>query len=187
MRMTNTIDTWSSIDVGSNDTDVVAAAAALVPALRARAAQTDALSKLPDATIADFEKARLFEMVVPKMYGGLQSSLNTYLDALIEVARGEGSAAWTLGILSSGTWMAAGLYPKHVTDQVFAIGGKFRTASALAPRRAKTRRVPRGHVILDGLCVYNNGVYHPHWDQLGIPLVDDSGHPIGLGAGLMPT
>lgn len=185
--MTNTIDTLSSMDVGSNDTDVVAAAAALVPALRARAAQTDALSKLPDATIADFEKARLFEMVVPKMYGGLQSSLNTYLDALIEVARGEGSAAWTLGILSSGTWMAAALYPKHVTDQVFAIGGKFRTASALAPRRAKTRRVAGGYVILDGLWMYNSGVYHAHWNQLGIPLVDDSGHPIGLGAALIPT
>jgi hypothetical protein len=31
----------------------------------ARTAQTDALSKLPEATIADFERARLFEMVVP--------------------------------------------------------------------------------------------------------------------------
>src|SRR5260370_32801440 len=83
--------------------------------------------------------------------------------------------------------MAAALYPKHVTDQVFAIGGKFRTASALAPRRAKTRRVAGGYVILDGLWMYNSGVYHAHWNQLGIPLVDDSGHPIGLGAALIPT
>jgi 3-hydroxy-9,10-secoandrosta-1,3,5(10)-triene-9,17-dione monooxygenase len=172
---------------GNGSYDVVAAAAALVPALRERAAQTDALSKQPDATIADFEKARLFEMVVPKMYGGLQSSLETYLETVIEIGRGDGSAAWTLGLLSAGTWMAAAMYPQQVTDKVFAPGANFRTGSALAPRRAKTRRVAGGYVIEDALWMYNSGVYHAQWDQLGIPLVDDAGEVIGRGAALIPV
>src|SRR5260370_36690855 len=83
--------------------------------------------------------------------------------------------------------MAAALYPKHVTDQVFATGGRFRTASALAPRRAKARRVAGGYVILDGLRMYNSGVYHAHWNQLGTSLVGDAGHPIGRGSPLSPT
>jgi 3-hydroxy-9,10-secoandrosta-1,3,5(10)-triene-9,17-dione monooxygenase len=177
----------STLLVDRGDKDVVAAAAALVPALRSRAAQTDALSKLPDETIADFQKARLFDMMVPAIYGGLQSPLETFLDALMEIGRGDGSAAWTLGLISTGTWMSAAMYPKHVTDQVFAQGANFRTASALAPRKAKTRRVADGYVIEDGLWMYNSGVYHAQWDQLGIPLVNDAGEVIGRGAALIPV
>ncbi|HEY3599643.1 MAG TPA: acyl-CoA dehydrogenase [Paraburkholderia sp.] len=171
----------------ANDTDVVAAAAALVPVLRSRAAESDTLLKLPDTTIADFEKARLFEMVVPKMYGGLQSPLETYMDVMIQLGRADGSAAWALGLLSSGTWMAATLFPKHVTDEVFAKGGKFRTAGALGPRKAKTRRVDGGMVIEDALWMYNSGAYHAHWNVLGIPIVDDAGQMTGMGSALVPS
>ncbi|HVE10936.1 MAG TPA: acyl-CoA dehydrogenase [Paraburkholderia sp.] len=167
--------------------DPPTAAAALVPTLRSRAVQTQALSRLPDDTIADFEQARLFDMVVPKMYGGHQSSLETYLDTLIEVGRGDGSAAWVLGLLSTGTWMVATMYPQHVTDQVFAPGSRFRTATTLNPRKATVRRVAGGYVIEDGLWMYNSGFYHAHWDLLGIPLVDDAGRVTGLGSALLPA
>ncbi|GAB2920626.1 acyl-CoA dehydrogenase family protein [Paraburkholderia jirisanensis] len=167
-------------------TDVVAAATALVPTLRARAKQGDALLRLPDETIADFENARLFEMAMPKMYGGLQTPLETYLDTLIEVGRGDGSAAWALGLLSTGTWMAAAMYPQQVTDQVFASGGKFRTATTLNPRKATVRRVAGGYVIEDGLWMYNSGFHHAHWDQLGIPLVNEAGEVTGRGSALLP-
>ncbi|CAB3760304.1 acyl-CoA dehydrogenase family protein [Paraburkholderia humisilvae] len=172
---------------GNSSHDVVAAAAALVPALRARAAETDALSKLPDATIADLQKARLFDMVRPQMYGGLQVSYETYLDALIEVARGDGATAWTLGLISTGMWLVAVSYPKHVADQVFGQNPNVRICGALGPRKAKTRRVAGGYVIEDGLWMYNTGVYHSQWDQLGIPLVDDAGTVIGRGAALLPV
>jgi 3-hydroxy-9,10-secoandrosta-1,3,5(10)-triene-9,17-dione monooxygenase len=191
------IDRWMSTDpaltaratgsASNGDYDVVAAAAALVPSLRSRAAQTDALSKLPQATIADFEQARLFEMVVPKIYGGLQSSFETYLDTLMEIGRGDGSAAWALGLISTGTWMSATMFPKHVTDRVFARGANFRTAGSLTPRRAKTRRVAGGYVIEDGLWMYGTGIYHSQWGKLGIPLVDDAGQVIGRGAALIPA
>jgi 3-hydroxy-9,10-secoandrosta-1,3,5(10)-triene-9,17-dione monooxygenase len=167
--------------------DVVKAAAALVPTLRSRAAETDTLSKLPDTTLADFEQAQLFEMAVPQLYGGLQSSLETSLDVLIEIGRGDGAAAWTLGMMSTATWMAAALYPKHVTDQVFAKGGDFRTASSLALRTAHTKRSAGGYVIEDGLWMYGTGVYHSYWMHLAIPVVDDAGRPAGLGLALVPT
>src|SRR5258707_14376670 len=124
MRMTNAIDTLSSKDVGGHDTGVVAAAAALVPALRVRAAQTDAPPKLPEARIADFERARLFEMVVPKLYSGWHSSLSAYLDPLIEVARGRCSAASAPVILSAGTCRRLAVSPEHASDQLFAPSGR---------------------------------------------------------------
>jgi 3-hydroxy-9,10-secoandrosta-1,3,5(10)-triene-9,17-dione monooxygenase len=167
--------------------DVVAAAAALAPALRSRAAETDALSKLPDATIADLEKARLFDLVRPKMYGGLQLSYETYLDAMIELARGDGSTAWTISLMTTFAWLTSVSYPQHVTDEVFAPGASVRICGAIGPRKAKTRRVAGGYVIEEGLWTYNTGYYHAQWDQLGIPLVDDAGELIGRGAALLPA
>ena len=129
--------------VATTDINLVAAATALIPTLRSRSSETDALARLPDATIADLEKVHLFDMLVPKMYGGLQCSLRTFMDAVVELGRGDGSAAWTVSLLSANTWMAATLYPKPVVDEVFS-GGKFRTAGVLAPRTVKAKRVDGG-------------------------------------------
>jgi alkylation response protein AidB-like acyl-CoA dehydrogenase len=115
----------------STDINLVAAATALIPTLRSRSSETDGLARLPDSTIANLEKAHLFDMLVPKIYGGLQCSPRTFMDVVVELRRGDGSAAWALAIVSAGTWMAATLYPKHVVDEIFS-GGNFRTDSHIA-------------------------------------------------------
>ncbi|MEJ0096267.1 MAG: hypothetical protein WDN46_23545 [Methylocella sp.] len=171
----------------SADNDVVAAAIALIPSLRSRGAETERLARLPDSTVTDLENARLFDMAAPKMYGGLQCSLETRMDAVVQVARGDGSAAWTLALLSSGTWMAAALYSQQVVDEVFASGGRFRTASVLLPREVKTKRVDGGVIIDEGFWSFNSGVEHVDWDILGIPIFDDSGQVVDRGSALIPN
>jgi 3-hydroxy-9,10-secoandrosta-1,3,5(10)-triene-9,17-dione monooxygenase len=168
------------------DKDLVAIACSLVPKLRSRSSETDALAKLPDATIEDFEKARLFDMVVPKMYGGLQSALGTYMDVLVQIGRGDGSAAWTLALLSASTWMATTLYPKPVVDEIYAAGENIRVAGVIAPREAKTRPVDGGVVIENGLWAFNSGVQHAQWDVLGIPIFDKAGRLVDNGNALIP-
>jgi len=81
------------------------------------------------------------------------------MDVVVELGRGEGSAAWTLALLSIGTWMAATLYPKHVVDEIFS-DGNFRTANVLSPRKVKTRRVDGGVLIEEGSWSFNSGVHH---------------------------
>src|ERR1700730_5115994 len=109
-----------------------------------------------------------------EMYGGLQCPLRSFMDVVVELGRGDGSAAWTLALLSASTWMAATLYPKHVVDDIFS-GGNFRTAGVLAPRKVKTRRVDGGGLIEEGSWSFNSGVQHAQWDILGIPIFDDAG------------
>ena len=147
--------------------------------------RNDALARLPDSTIADFEKARLFDMLVPKMYGGLQCSLRTFMEVVVELGRGDGSAAWALALLSASTWMAATLYPKHVVDEVFS-GDNVRTGGVLAPRKVKTKRVDGGVLIEEGSWSFNSGVHHAQWDILGIPIFDDTGQLIDSGSALIP-
>src|SRR5258707_5637042 len=122
-----TVATAPSRVSATTDINLVTAATSLIPTLRSRSSETDALARLPDSTIADLEKAHLFDMLVPKIYGGLQCSLRTFMDVVVELGRGDGSAAWTVALLSASTWMAATLYPKHVVDEIFS-GGNFRTA-----------------------------------------------------------
>ena len=183
---TITVATATSRVLATTDINLVAAATALIPSLRSRSAETDALARLPDSTIADLEKAHLFDMLVPKMYGGLQCSPRTFMDVVVELGRGDGSAAWALAIVSASTWMAATLYPKHVVDEIFS-GGNFRTAGALAPRKAKTKRVDGGVLIEEGSWSFNSGVYHAQWDILSIPIFDESGQFVDSGSALIPT
>jgi len=157
--MTVTVDTATSRVLPTTEINLVTAATSLIPMLRSRSSETDALARLPDSTIADLEKAQLFNMVVPKMYGGLQCWLRTFMDVVVELGRGDGSAAWTLALLSTGTWVAATLYPKHVVDEIFS-DGNFRTASVLSPRKVKTRRVDGGVLIEEGSWSFNSGVHH---------------------------
>ena len=107
------------------------------------------------------------------------------MDVVVELGRGDGSAAWALTIVSVGIWMAATLYPKHVVDEVFS-GGNFRTASVLAPHKVKTKRVDGGVLIEEGSWSFNSGVYRAQWDILSIPIFDESGQFIDSGSALIP-
>lgn len=167
--------------------ELVAAATALIPTLRSRSAQTARLAKLPEATIADLQAARLFDMMKPKIYGGLQTPLRTLMDVVVQLARGDGSVAWNVNLLSGGIWMAAALFPKSVGDVVFAPGSNFRVANSFSLRNAKTRRVDGGIVIEEGFWSFNSGVDHAGWDVLAIPVVDDAGDVVDRACALVPT
>src|SRR5580704_18805704 len=117
--MTVIVDAAASRVLSTTEISLVEAARSLIPTLRSRSSETDALARLPDSTIADLEKTQLFGMLVPKRYGGLQCSLRTFMDVVVELGRGDCSAAWTVALLSASTWMAATLYPKHVVDNIF--------------------------------------------------------------------
>lgn len=171
----------------SIEADVVAAAASLAPTLRSRAAETDRLAKLPDATISDLESAGLFDMMVPKIYGGLQCSIRTLTDAVTQLGAGDGSVAWVVALRAASTWMVMTSFPKHVVDEVYATSGKFRVATVLGPRSVvKTRRVEGGVVIEDGTWAFNSGVAHAEWDLLGVPMHDEAGQFVGRGSALIP-
>ena len=64
-----TVDTAKSRVLPATDINLVSSATSLIPTLRSRSSETDALARLPGSTIADLEKAQLFDMLVPTMYG----------------------------------------------------------------------------------------------------------------------
>jgi 3-hydroxy-9,10-secoandrosta-1,3,5(10)-triene-9,17-dione monooxygenase len=68
--------------------EIVARARALIPALAARSREGRRARRIPDATIADMQRAGLFRVLQPKRWGGYEMDLHTFYE--VELALGEG-------------------------------------------------------------------------------------------------
>ena len=79
--------------------ELVARAAALVPALRDRAADAEAARRIPEATVLDLETTGLFKAVVPKIYGGHEIAYRYVPQIFRELGRGCTSTSWAMGFL----------------------------------------------------------------------------------------
>ncbi|WP_322028596.1 acyl-CoA dehydrogenase family protein [Paraburkholderia sp. J76] len=167
------------------EAELVAAATALVPALKQRASAIDQLSRLPQETIDDLNAAGLLELTTPRRYGGKQASVRTFLEVVAEIGRGDASTAWVTALINVTTWAAAALFDERVTDEVFGGPERARVVGVLSPRKASVKKVDGGYVIEEGVWGFNSGIYHANWDLLGIPIVDASGKVIDQGVALV--
>ena len=66
---------------------MLAAARAMGPALRERAARCKAESRVPDETVADFHKAGFFKILQPQKWGGYEMDPQVFYSVGLEVAR----------------------------------------------------------------------------------------------------
>ena len=165
--------------------DPAALAAAMVPTLRSRQAETDLQGRTPSATHRELEEAGLFSLTLPRAYGGYQATTTTYMNTVSQLGRGDAGVAWAVSLVNACNWMAAGLYPKHVSDEVFDKPNA-RCSGVFSARGCKARPVPGGILVEKGMWFFNSGVYHAQWDLLGVPMFDKAGEPIGPGVALVP-
>ncbi|MDA0241755.1 MAG: acyl-CoA dehydrogenase family protein [Proteobacteria bacterium] len=75
-------------------------ARALVPTLKERAAECEALRRLPDSTLQDFHAAGFYNISKPKRYGGYELGYDVICEVVMELAKGCGSSAWNCGVVT---------------------------------------------------------------------------------------
>src|ERR1700760_4899036 len=75
---------------------LTARARELAPTLRVRAAQAEALRRIPDETNADFRDAGFYRVLQPARYGGLEARYGLHTMLAAEIGRGCASSAWAL-------------------------------------------------------------------------------------------
>ncbi|OCC13821.1 acyl-CoA dehydrogenase family protein [Streptomyces sp. PTY087I2] len=158
-------------------------AAALVPALRANAARTEADRRIAEENIAALTEAGLFRLTVPRRLGGHEADFRTFLDVTSELARGCGSTAWVATLINVCNWMV-GLYPDRVQQEVWGENPDARVCGVLAP--SATTRAVDGGLVVTGRWGFASGSHHAQWASLGIPVVDASGRQTDQGAALIP-
>ncbi|WP_155056738.1 acyl-CoA dehydrogenase family protein [Streptomyces blattellae] len=147
---------------------ILQAAQELVPRLRERAVEAEALRRLPDATIADAERARIFSLLIPRELGGAGGDVRDFANLLRILAQGDLSSAWTLGFLTVHAWLMV-RFPAEARAELFADGTPpLVTMSARPPGKA----VPvEGGYELSGRWGYCSAVMHADWVAV-VGLVD---------------
>lgn len=165
--------------------DVVAAVKALLPELRAAQGESDSLARSPRHIVEKLREAGAYSLTIPKKYGGMEADMKTWMDTIVEIAKGDAGVAWAVTLVTSCNWAFANFFPKHVVDEVFSDPNAL-LAGIFTGRTVNIRPVEGGIFIDKGTWFFNSGVYEATWDLLGVPTFDENGNDAGPGIALLP-
>ena len=146
--------------------DAVETARGLAGMLREAAPDTERRTRPAPEIHEALRAAGLYDLFVPRRYGGLEAPVRTFVDVALELARGDMSAAWCWTLSASHALQVATMFPESVQDAVFggaAAGqGGFRAPATTAPTVTATR-TGQGWA-LRGTVAYCSGVpYSTHY------------------------
>jgi 3-hydroxy-9,10-secoandrosta-1,3,5(10)-triene-9,17-dione monooxygenase len=145
--------------------ELVARAQALVPALRERAARTEALRRLPDETIADLTTSGLFAAYRPARFGGAEVPIRGFIELGATLGSGCGSTSWVYNNLVSHNWML-GYWPAAAQDEVWRASPDALIGSGLVMASGEVRAVEGGW-MLTGRWPFSSGIDPVDWVMLG--------------------
>ena len=131
------------------------------PLLERTATESEQLRTLCPAAVDALHEAGLFRLWGPTEAGGYNADLVTQVDVMIEVARADMSACWTLMIGTTAmTLMACGL-PEDGFAEVF-VGPRLPTAAA-SLRPSGAAEAVKGGYQANGRWGFGSGICHAGW------------------------
>jgi 3-hydroxy-9,10-secoandrosta-1,3,5(10)-triene-9,17-dione monooxygenase len=151
--------------------DMLAAARALIPRLRDRAARTEELRRLPAETERDLHDAGLFRIVQPKRVGGSEFDYVALVDCADVLGQADASVAWNFANLASHHWMLA-MFDKRAQDLVWNKDADTLIASSFIFPAGRARKVDGGYV-LRGSWPFSSGVDSCEWNMLASVVSSD--------------
>jgi 3-hydroxy-9,10-secoandrosta-1,3,5(10)-triene-9,17-dione monooxygenase len=150
---------------------MLAAARALIPSLRDRAARTEELRRLPAETERDLHDAGLFRIVQPKRVGGSEFDYVALVDCADVLGQADASVAWNFANLASHHWMLA-MFDKRAQDLVWNKDADALIASSFIFPAGRARKVDGGYV-LRGSWPFSSGVDSSEWNMLASVVSSD--------------
>jgi 3-hydroxy-9,10-secoandrosta-1,3,5(10)-triene-9,17-dione monooxygenase len=139
-------------------------ARALVPTLKERSCETEALRRLPANTERDLHDAGLFRILQPRRVGGSEFDYVALVDFAAMVARGDASVGWNLANLASHHWML-GMFAPEAQNRVWNENPDALIASSFVFPSGHAKRVDGGY-ILRGRWPFSSGVEPSDWNML---------------------
>ena len=162
--MNSAIDRTVSNDATAIAERLIEDARALVPKLHERARECTALGRLPDATIADFQRAGFFRIMQPASFGGYELEPQVFFAVQTILAEGCMSSAWVLGVVAIHNWQL-GMFDVHAQRDVWEADSSILISSSYMPV-GKVTRVDDGFK-LSGHWGFSSGSKHCQWVFLG--------------------
>lgn len=153
--------------------ELLARARAMHSTIAGRAAECEALRRIPDANIAEFEAAGFFRMIQPGEYGGYELSPLDLFQVSIEIAKACPSSGWVLNLLAVHNWEVALLEPQ-AGAAIWGSDDRTRLSSSYAPF-GKVQAVEGGFRV-GGRWPWSSGCDHGQWAILGGIAHDEAGN-----------
>src|SRR5882672_3421799 len=139
--------------------DPLARARDLAPAIAAAADETERLRRIPEPLLDQLHDARLFRMLYPRSVGGDEVEPATYIEAVGELARADGSVGWCVSIANS-----IGLFAPYLDiGAARTVFGDTRATCAWGPpNECRGIAVPGGYRVT-GRWDFASGCRHASW------------------------
>jgi 4-hydroxyphenylacetate 3-monooxygenase len=138
---------------------------AILPAIRERADENEKARQLIDANFDDLVSIGFFRSVVPKTFGGLETDIRDYLEAIRLLSSADPATGWVAGVVSVHGHGLAYFEPELQTE-VWASGPDTTLATSGAPEG--TAIVVDGGIRMSGRWRFSSGVDRALWVMLGI-------------------
>jgi resorcinol 4-hydroxylase (FADH2) len=139
-------------------------AAALVPILAERAAETERQRQVPAQSVAELTEAGLFRVLQPKRFGGYEYDFNLLIRLIAEISRGCGSTGWIYGLAATSQWILA-LFPPAVQEEIWSGDPDAHLQGAVAPSAVAEKA--EGGFRLSGTWSFTSGCDHADWMFVG--------------------
>jgi 3-hydroxy-9,10-secoandrosta-1,3,5(10)-triene-9,17-dione monooxygenase len=153
--------------------ELVARAAAMRDALRARQDECEAEGRLPEVTNREYVEAGFFRVLQPRRFGGSELGLEAFLRIAIELSRGCPSSGWVYA-LTAGHAHTVTMWPEQGQVELFG-DGDFRCPLSNLPAQAVA---VDGGFRVDGWWDYGSGCDTATHFIGGIGVVDAPGGEI---------
>lgn len=148
--------------------------------IASRAHEIEQAGSLPNDLYDKLSATGLFKIMIPKKFGGAEYSLTQVIPVLEEIARADGSTAWSVMV---GTEIHIGWtrFSAKILESVYK--NPAMTRGALTPK-GKISKVEGGY-ILDGQWPLASGSYPTDWFLIGGIVSDDAGRPVTNSNGVV--
>ncbi|MCQ6279072.1 acyl-CoA dehydrogenase family protein [Bacillus sp. EB600] len=168
------------------DTTFTEKARALIPKLRERAAETEKIRRIPEATMKELKESGLMTMLRPKRYGGHETNMRTYSDAIVEISKGCASTGWILALCSIRELMVAESFSEKTHEEIFGKNEDVVFAGVYEPRKCIARKVDGGYLIEEGFWGFCSGSLHANWGYFGMAIVNENGNLVDQALMTLP-
>ena len=139
--------------------ELLAEVESIAPILAEHAPESERLGRMDEASIEAVRSTRLLGLSAPRELGGVEADPVTAILVLEALARIDGSAGWTIGILTSNYFPGAYL-PLATARQLFAKGVP-PVANSLLPK-GQAEPVAGGYRVR-GRWPFASGIHHAEW------------------------
>ena len=154
-----------------NDDELVKRARELAPLLRAHAQAAEQTRQPADEVIEALRQARLFDIMVPRVYGGLELDLDHFLEVGLALGEGDASMAWVATFYIEHNWMLC-QFPESFQKVLYAERSHILAPASLSPG-GQAIAEPGGHRI-SGRWQWSTGIVHADWVLVGVVIQRES-------------